>query len=79
MEFGIPGYVDLICDVFLVCDGISSSLQHGLNGKLQLGDYLNARARSKIRKYRRDYAVKNFAFAPVILSVAGKIHPVYVS
>jgi len=77
MEFGIPGYADLVCDVSLVCDGICSSLQHwhGLNDKLQLGDYLNARARSKIRKYRRDCAVKNFAFAPAILSVAGKIHP----
>ena len=54
-------------------DRIGSSLQHGLNGKLQLGDYLNARARTKIRKFRRDYAAKNIAFAPAILSVAGKI------
>ena len=56
-------------------DRIGSSLQHGLNGKLQLGDYLNAQARTKIRKFRRDYAAKNIAFAPAILSVAGKIHP----
>ena len=48
-------------------------MQHGLNGKLQLGDYLNVRARTKIRKFRRDYAAKNIAFAPAILSVAGKI------
>jgi len=26
-------------------------------------------------KFRRDYAAKNIAFAPAILSVAGKIHP----
>jgi len=36
---------------------------------------VNARARSKIGKFRRDYAVKNIAFAPAILSVAGKLHP----
>jgi hypothetical protein len=61
--------------VSLVCDRIGSSTQHGLNGKLQLSDYLNARARRKISKFRRDYAAKNIAFAPAILSVAGKIHP----
>jgi len=57
MEFGIPGYDDLVWNVSLVCDGIGSSTQHGLNGKLQLGDYLDARARIKINRYRRDYAV----------------------
>jgi len=51
IEFGIPGYDDLVWDVSLVCDRIGSSTQHGLNGKLQLGDYLNAWARSKIRRY----------------------------
>ena len=75
MEFGIPGYDDLVWDVSLVSDRLGSSTQHGLNGKLQLSDYLNTRARSKIGKFRRDYAAKNIAFAPVILSVAGKIHP----
>jgi len=40
---------------------------------------LNARARSKIGKIRRDYAAKNIAFAPAILSVAGKIQNFYVS
>jgi len=75
MEFGIPGYDDLVWDVSLVCDRIGSSTQHGLNGKLQLGEYLNARARIKINRCRRDYAAKNIAFAPAILSVAGKIHP----
>ena len=59
----------------LVSDRLGSSTQHGLNGKLQLGDYLNARARSKIGKFKGDYAAKNTAFAPAILSVAGKIHP----
>ena len=59
----------------LVSDRISSSTQRSLNGKLQLSDYLNARARSKIGKFRRDYAAKNIAFALAILSVAGKIHP----
>jgi len=42
MEFGIPGYDVLVWDVSLVSDGIGSSTQHGLNGKLQFGDYLNA-------------------------------------
>ena len=37
----------------------------------------NQKGSSKIRRYRRDYAVKNIAFAPAILSVAGKIHPEY--
>ena len=74
MDFGIPGYEHLVWDVSLVSDRIGSSLQHGINGKLQLGDYLNARARTKIHKFRRDYAAKNIAFAPAILSVAGKIH-----
>ena len=74
-EFGIPGYDDLVWNVFLVCDRISSSTQHGLNVKLQLGDYLNSQARSKIRRYRRGYAVENIAFAPAILSVTGKMHP----
>ena len=49
-------------------------MQHGLNGKLQLGDNFNARARIKNNRYKRDYAAKNIAFAPAILSVAGKIH-----
>ena len=40
MEFGIPGYDDLVWDVSLVCDRIGSSTQHGLNGKLHLGDTL---------------------------------------
>jgi len=75
MEFGIPGYDDLVWDVSLVSDGLGSSTHHGLNGKLQLGDYLNARARSKTGKFRRDYVAKNIVFVPTILSVAGKIHP----
>jgi len=75
MDFGIPGYEHLVWDVSLVRDRIGSNLQDGLNGKLQLGDYLNARARTKIGKFRRDYAGKNIAFAPAILSVPGKIHP----
>jgi len=75
MEFGMPGYDDLVWDVSLVCDRIRSSTHHGLNGKMQLGDYLNARAGIKINQYRRDYTAKNIAFASAILSIAGKIHP----
>jgi len=75
MEFGIPGYDDLVWDVSFVSDRICSSTQHGLNGKLQLSDYLDAQARIKNHRYRRDYAAKNIASAPAILSVAGKIHP----
>ena len=70
----VPGYEHVVWDVSLVSDRIGSSLQHGLTGKLQLGDYLNARARTKIG-IRRDYDAKNIAFAPAISSVAGKIHP----
>jgi len=73
IEFDIPGYDDLVWDVSLVSDRIGSSTQHGINGKLQLGAYLNARALIKNNRYRRDYAA--IAFAPVILSVASKIHP----
>jgi len=75
MEFGIPGYNDLVWDVSLVSDRIDTSTHHVLNGKLQLSDYLKARDYRKIGKFRRDYATKNIAFAPAILSVAGKIHP----
>ena len=64
-----------IRDVRLVCDRIGISTQHGINGRLQLGDYFHARTRGKIRRYRRDYATKNIAFVPAILSVTGNIHP----
>jgi len=40
MEFGIPGYNDLVWDVSLIGDRLDSSTQHGLNGNLELGDYL---------------------------------------
>ena len=40
MEFGIPGYDDLVWDVSLIGDRLDSSTQHGLNGNLELGDYL---------------------------------------
>ena len=58
-------------------DGRSERLTEKNHSNLtsKLGDYLNARARIKINRYRRDYAVKNIAFAPEILSVVGKIHP----
>ena len=62
MEFGIPGYNDLVWDVSLVSDRIGRSTQHGLNGKLQLGDYLNARARIKNNRYKRDYAAQEHRF-----------------
>jgi len=71
MEFGIPRYDDLVWNVSLISDRIGSSMQHGLNGKLQLGDYLNARARIKNNRHRRDYAAKNIAFAPAILPERG--------
>ena len=72
MEFGIPGYNDLVWDVSLVSDRIDTSTHHVLNGKLQLSDYLKARDYRKIGKFRRDYATKNIAFAPAILSVDRK-------
>ena len=75
MDFGIPGYEHLVWDVSLVSDKIGSSLQYGLHGKLHLCDYLNDQATIKNRRYKRDYTAQNIAFAPAILSVAGKIHP----
>ena len=72
MEFGMPGYDDLVWDVSLVCDRIRSSTHHGLNGKMQLGDYLNARARIKNNRYKHNYAVKNIVFAPAILPIVGR-------
>jgi len=77
MEFGIPRYDNLVRDVSLVCDRIGSSTQHasGLNSKLQLGDYLNVGALSKISQFRRDYAFKNIACIPAILFLVGKILP----
>jgi len=61
MQFGISesGYDDLVWDVSPICDRVASSMQHGLHGKLQLGDYLNARAGSKMGVFRCDYAAKN--------------------
>jgi len=49
------------------------------NGKLQLNDHLNARARSKTGKFKRDssYSAKNINFVPAILSVSGNIHPAF--
>jgi len=44
MEFGIPGFDDLVWDNSLVYDEFGNSTQHGLDGKFQHGDYLNARA-----------------------------------
>jgi len=52
------------------CDRIGSSTQYGLNGKLHPDDYLRVQARSKIGKFRRDYAAKNIAVVSAILSVA---------
>ena len=37
---------------------IGTSLQHGLSGKMQLGDYLNTRARTTIGKFRCDYVAR---------------------
>ena len=65
MEFGIPGYNNLVWDVSLVSDRIGSSTQHGLNGKLQFGDYLNAWARRK--KANSEVTIINIAFASAIL------------
>jgi len=39
------------------------------NSELQLGEYLHAQSRSKIGKFRRDYAAKNIVFVHGILSV----------
>jgi len=78
MELGIPGYDDLVWGVSLVCDRIDSSTQDILTGKVELGDYFNARARNKISKFRRDFAAKNIAFAPVIQCVTGKIYPEFI-
>ena len=77
LNFGLDGYTNLVIDVSICCDHIgSSTVQNGnLNGRMQTNDYLEERARVKIRKYRHDYAVVGTAFAPAIVSVAGQIHP----
>lgn len=76
MQFGIlPGYDNLVWDVSHVSNRIGISMQHSLIGKLQLGDYLNARACSKIGKFTRDYAAKNVAFVLAISPITNKIHP----
>ena len=75
MQFGIRGYDVLVLNVSLVCERIGSSMQHGLIVKLHLGDYLHARARSKIGKFKSDHAAQNITLVPAMLSVTGKIHP----
>ena len=72
MDLGIPGYDDLVWGVSLFCDRIDSSTQQIIKGKGEQSDYFNARARSKIIKFRRDYAAKNIAFAPAILCIQAK-------
>ena len=76
LNFGVDGSNDLVIDVSICCDLIgNSTVDNGhLNGTLQTNDYLQERARVKIRKYSADYAVVGTAFAPAIVSVAGQIH-----
>ena len=68
---------DLVIDVSICCDLIgNSTVDNGhLNSTDQTNDYLQQRARVKIRKYSADYVVVGTAFAPAIVSVAGQIHP----
>ena len=75
MQFGIRGYDVLVLNVSLVCERIDNNRHHEINCELQLGDYLHAQSRSKIGKFRRDYAAKNIVFVHAILSVAIKIPP----
>jgi len=75
MEFGIPGYDDLVWDASVVSERIGSSTQHGRNDTLQLDDYLNAWARIKNNGYKHVCTAKKIVFAPAILFVAGKIYP----
>jgi len=42
--------------------------------ELPLSDYFNTQTCSKMGEFGRDYAAKNIAFAPAILSVVDKIH-----
>jgi len=80
MEFGIPGYNDLVWDVSIVSHKIGSSTQHGLDGKLQLGDYLDVRARIKNNRYKRDYAARtSLSHLQSFLSLAKFILNFYVS
>jgi len=61
MQFGIPGYDDLVWDVSLVCDGIGSSTQHGpmasCNSVTTLKLQLEARSANS-----GDFAAQNIAF-----------------
>ena len=77
LNFGLDGSNNFIIDVSICCDLIgNSTVDNGhLNSTDQTNDYLQERARIKIRKYSADYAVIGTAFAPAIVSVAGQIHP----
>jgi len=54
---------------------VDNNRHREINCELKLGDYLHAQSRSKIGKFRRDYAAKNTVFVHTILSVANKIPP----
>jgi len=77
VDFGLNGSNNLVIDVSICGDNIGNSTVNNrhLNGTMQTNDYLQERARVKIRKHSAYYAVVITAFAPAIVLVAGQIHP----
>ena len=77
VNFVFEGSNNLVIDVSICCDHIgNSTVNNGhLNGKMHTNDYLQARAGTRNRNYKEDYAAVGKAYAPAIVSVAGQIHP----
>ena len=77
VNFGLDGYNNFVVDVSICCDHIgNSTVNNGhLDGKMHTNDYLQAHVGVQNRRYKDDYAAVGTAFAPVIVSVAGQIHP----
>jgi len=74
--FGLDGSNNLVIDVSICCDHIgNSTITDTSTAKIQFNDYLQERARVKIRRCHADYDAVGTAFALAIVSVAGQIHP----
>jgi len=65
VNFGLVGSHNLVIDVLICCDYIgNSTVNNGhLSCKMHTNDYLQARAGTKNRKYKEDYAAVGKAFA----------------
>ena len=77
LNFGLDGSNNLVLDVLICCDHIGSvTVNNGhLSSKMHTNDYLQERAGVQNRRYKADYALVGMAFAPTIVSVAGRFRP----